>query len=92
MFLHKQKGGCVFESALLAAECRIDTAILSDVINNLLTLELITEKKLEINDEKYTLYTSYPSHKLIALLILTHELNYKGAYTLQAVHREKPYL
>lgn len=79
MFLHKQKGGCVFESALLAAECRIDTAILSDVINNLLPLELITEKKLEINE-------------LIALLILTHELNYKGAYTLQAVHREKPYL
>ena len=92
LFLHGQKDGYVFESALLAAECQIEPELLSDAINNLLILGLITQKELEINGEKCTLYTSNPSHKLIALLLLTHELNYQGAYTLQAIHRKKPYL
>jgi len=46
------------------------------------SLKLIWKQELTINGEKRVLYYSRPSHKLLAVLLMTREIGYKGAYSL----------
>lgn len=92
IFLHKKENYFVFESAFLAAECGIPYDEIDNVMENLLLLRVVNKKELSVNGENTTLYSSHPSHKMIALFLLAHELNYRGAYALYTNHRSKPYL
>lgn len=90
--LYHKNGNYVFESSVLARECGIPEDRMSDVIGGLLQLRVIGEKKVMINDSQRTLYYSRPHHKLIALFLMAREIGYRGAYCLQADHRDKPFL
>lgn len=91
--IHKNSGSYIFERDALAAECGIEEKALDKVINDLLTLNIIYSKnELNINNQARTLYFAHPSHKLIALILMAHELNYHGYYSLTSLNRNKPYL
>ncbi len=92
IYLHKKHKNYVFESDVLANECNIGARDIDRVLNDLISLHVVYKKELEINGENRVLYYSHPSHKLIALFLIAHELNYKGAYSLQSEERNKPYL
>ena len=82
----------VFESAVLQRDCEIAKDQISAVIDDLLTLKLIWKQELTINGEKRVLYYSRPSHKLLAVLLMTREIGYKGAYSLQSHIRNTPFI
>lgn len=92
LYIHRQVRDFVFEGALLAKECEIAKEKLPAVLADLTALRLIWEETLEVNGEKCTLYYAEPSHTLIALLLMAHELCYRGTYSLQSEGRSTPYL
>ena len=82
----------VFESAVLERDCEIANDQINAVIDDLLTLKLIWKQELTINGEKRVLYYSQPSHNLLAVLLMTREIGYKGAYSLQSHIRSTPFI
>ncbi len=92
LYLHRQEKNYIFERAVLARECQLEDDAVDRVLHDLLALRLLSVCELPINGVPHTLYASRPSHKLIALLVVARELQYDGAYSLQADHRTKPYL
>ena len=92
IYLYRQNEKHIFESGVLIRECKIAEEKLSTVIQNLKQLRVISQSDCVINGEKRTLYSSYPGHELIALFLITREIGYKGAVTLQAHQRNKPFL
>ncbi len=92
LFLHKQPENYIFEGEVLAKECDIDIEHLESVIDSLAELHLIDKDETEIDGENTMLFYSKPSHLLIALFILAHEMTYRGAYCYQAHNRNKPFL
>ena len=81
----------VFESAVIAKDCHIQNERMDTVIENLSLLQIIQKRELSINGQKRILFYSQPSHKLLALFLIAHEISYKGAYTLQSHHRNTPF-
>ena len=92
IYLYHQNEKHIFESGVLIRECKIAEEKLSTVIQNLKQLRVISQSDCVINGEKRTLYSSYPGHKLIALFLIAKEIDYTGAYSLQAHQRTKPFL
>ncbi|MBO5111004.1 MAG: helix-turn-helix transcriptional regulator [Clostridia bacterium] len=92
IYLYHKTENYVFESAVLERDCKIAKDQISAVIDDLLTLKLIWKQELTINGEKRVLYYSRPSHKLLAVLLMTREIGYKGAYSLQSHLRNAPFL
>ena len=92
IYLYRQNEKHIFESGVLVRECKIAEEKLSTVMQNLKQLRVISQSDCVINGEKHTLYSSYPGHELIALFLITREIGYKGAVTLQAHQRNKPFL
>lgn len=92
LFIYKKEPVFVFEAEVLAEECKIGTDKIDKVMKNLELLHLVYKQEIKINEKKCTLYSSKPSHKMIALLIFAHELNYCGGYCYQSDYRNKPYL
>ena len=92
IYLYHQNEKHIFESGVLIRECKIAEEKLSTVMQNLKQLRVISQSDCVINGEKRTLYTSHPSHKLLAVFLMAREIGYKGAYTLQAHQRNKPFL
>lgn len=92
IYLYHKNENYVFESAVLERDCEITNDQINAVIDDLLTLKLIWKQELTINGEKRVLYYSRPSHKLLAVLLMTREIGYKGAYSLQSHIRNTPFI
>ena len=92
IYLYQKNENYVFESAVLERDCAIANDQINAVIDDLLTLKLIWKQELTINGEKRVLYYSRPSHKLLAVLLMTREIGYKGAYSLQSHIRNTPFI
>lgn len=92
IFLHKNKEGLLFDADFLAKECSINSDDIGRVTEDLCEIGIVTKEDVKINGKPYTLYLSAPSHKLIAIFIMVHEMNYRGGYTMQAHCRNIPYL
>ena len=92
IYLYHKAENYVFESAVLERDCEIANDQINAVIEDLLTLKLIWKQELTINGEKLVLYYSRPSHKLLAVLLMTREIGYKGAYSLQSHIRNTPFI
>jgi hypothetical protein len=64
-----------------------------DVLGSLLSFKLIAKFDVDIDGQTVSLYKTFPSHRMIALLLFAKNLNYAGSYSYQADNRcEKPYL
>lgn len=92
LYIYKQEEKFVFESAILVGKCNIGESKIDSVMDDLLSLRVVYKRELSINGESRVLYYSCQHHNIIALFLIAHEINYKGAYSLQAHHRNKPYL
>lgn len=92
IYLYHKNENYVFESAVLERDCEIANDQINTVIDNLLALKLIWKQELTINGESRVLYYSRPSHKLLAVLLMTREIGYKGAYCLQSHIRNTPFI
>ena len=92
IYLYQKNENYVFESAVLQRDCEIANDQINAVIDDLLTLKLIWKQELPINDASRVLYYSRPSHKLLAVLLMTREIGYKGAYSLQSHIRNTPFI
>ena len=90
--LYHRNANYVFESAVLQRDCEIANDQINAVIDDLLTLKLIWKQELTINGENRVLYYSRPSHKLLAVLLMTREIGYKGASSLQSHIRNTPFI
>ena len=84
IYLYHKNENYGFESAVLERDCEIANDQVNAVIEDLLTLKLIWKQELTINGESRVLYYSRPSHKLLAVLLMTREIGYKGAYSVQS--------
>ena len=92
IYLYQKNENYVFESAVLQRDCEIANNQINAVIDDLLTLKLIWKQELTINGESRVLYYSRPSHKVLAVLLMTREIGYKGAYSLQSHIRNTPFI
>ena len=92
IYLYHKNENFVFESAVLQRDCEIANNQISAVMSDLLTLKLIRKQELTINGENRVLYYSRPSHKLLAVLLMTREIGYKGAYSFQSHIRNTPFI
>ena len=92
IYLYHKNENFVFESAVLQRDCEIANNQISAVMSDLLTLKLIRKQELTINGENRVLYYSRPSHKLLAVLLMTREIGYKGAYSFQSHIRNSPFI
>jgi transcriptional regulator with XRE-family HTH domain len=92
LFIHKQKADYIFEAEVLARACEMEVPLAKDILNRLIKYKLVSFERIDIDGEQRVLYHACPSHKMIALLLFAHELNYRGSYCLQAENRNKPFL
>lgn len=91
IYLYHKTENYVFESAVLERDCKISNDQINAVIEDLLTIRVLWKKELTMNGERRILYFSRPSHKLLAVLLMTREIGYKGAYSLQSHNRNTPF-
>ena len=92
LWVHRHEEEFVFEPALMGMECDLGGEDLDTVLECLHNLNLVHKLDVELNGEKRVLYNTRPSHKVIALFILTREINYNNGYSYMSHHRNKPYL
>ena len=92
IYLYHKTENYVFESAVLERDCEIAKDQINAVMDDLLALKLIWKQELTINGEKRVLYYSRPSHKLLAVLLMTREIGYKGTYSLRSHIRNTPFI
>lgn len=92
LYLYRQEKKFLFESGVLIRECGIPEEKISDIMQNLNQLHIVDKSECVINGESRTLYSSYPSHRMIALFLIAREIGYTGAYSLQSDFRQKPFL
>lgn len=83
----------VFEAPLLANECDIADEKLPAVMASLKKLGVIGKREVELDGSPCALYTSFPSHLSVVLLLIVHEMFYRGGYCYQKHYRANaPYL
>ncbi len=92
LWIHRKEEDFVFEPALLGKECELADETLCTVLERLHQLCLVHKLDVELNGEQRVLYSTRPSHKVIALFILAREVNYRRGYSWMSHHRSKPYL
>ena len=92
LFLHRYPDNYAFEKNALEELCGVENESLDRVIGDLITLRLVYSFEVEIDEQTTRLYCTRPSHLLMALFLITHEMNYRGGYCLQACNRDKPFL
>lgn len=90
--LYRRGRGYLMEKEVLADQCGIGQEQIDGVIQDLMTLRLISACDIEADSERRTLYAPKPSHLLTALFLLAHEMQYRGYYCYQTDFRNKPYL
>lgn len=92
LWIHRKEADFVFEPALLGKECELTDEALHIVLEHLLQLYLVQKLDVELNGEPRVLYSTQPSHKVMALFILAREVNYRRGYSWMSHHRSKAYL
>ena len=92
IWVHSQPRHTLFEGDVLIQACRITKEDLPHVLQALESLYLIGRKDLEIDGIKQTLFSTTPSHKIIALLLLTHEINHPCLFSVAIKGRKSSYL
>ena len=92
LFIHRNEANYVFEADVLAKECAIKSEDVDAVLNDLMSLKLLTKNDIEIDGKSETLYYTRPSHLIIALFLFAHELNYNDGYCVKSVFRNKPFI
>lgn len=92
LWIHRREDDFVFEPALLGMDCGLEGTALENALECLLKLNLVTKLNVELNDKQQILYTTHPSHKIIALFIMAREVNYNRGYAYMSHHRNKVYL
>lgn len=92
LWIYRKTENYLFESAVLAGECRIKEESIDNVMSELSLLGLVRKQVLAVDGQERTLYVSRPRHELIALFLIARELGYAGAYSLQSHYRNTPFL
>lgn len=92
LWIHRKEEEFVFEPALLGKECGLTDEALHIVLEHLYQLYLVQKLDVELDGEPRVLYSTQPSHKVMALFILAREVNYRRGYSWMSHHRSKPYL
>ncbi|MCD8380871.1 MAG: helix-turn-helix domain-containing protein [Lachnospiraceae bacterium] len=94
LYLLSMQEGCVFEAAVLGADCGIAGEKLDKVMEQMERLHLVNKEKTMVDDRMRTLYIACPSHRLIALFLVAQEVNYdeNNGYMLQMGYRSRPWL
>ena len=92
LWIHRKEENFVFEPALLGLECNLEDEILDAVLGNLHNLNLLHKLDVELNGEPRVLYSTRPSHKVMALFIMAKELNYNRGYIYTCHQRNNVYL
>ena len=92
LWVHRREEEFIFEPALLGMDCGLEGDALDSVLERLHNLNLLHKLDVELNGEQKVLYTTHPSHKVMALFILAREVNYNRGYSYMSHHRNKPYL
>lgn len=92
LFIHSKEPWYLMEDEVLGRECRIPPELLPQVIGDLEHLWLLKRQSLEVDGKTLSLYSTRPSHKMIALMLFAKELHYRANYTYQAHHRETPFI
>ena len=92
LWIHRREEEFVFEPALLGTECDLAGDTLDSVIKRLHDLNLLHRLDVELNGQPRVLYSTRPSHKLMALFSMAKELNYNRGYSYMCHQRNKVYL
>jgi len=93
LFLYNHEYEYTFEAEVLAKCCDISLENAIEVLNDFIQFGLVeVEPDIEIDGKKRILWRAQPNHVVIALMLFANELMYDDGYTLQAHHRNKPYL
>ena len=92
IYLYHKNDNYVFESSVLAKECGIPIDRIDGVLDELFLLKTVWRQNITINGVERTLYSSKPSHNILALLIMARQVLYKGAYSLQSHNRSTPFI
>lgn len=92
LWIHRKEEDFFFDPALLGKQCDLSDEILCTVLEHLQQLHLVHKLDVELNGEQRILYSTQPSHKVMALFILAREINYRRGYSYMSHHRNKPYL
>lgn len=87
-----QKSKYAFESSVLAKECEIADDRIDAVMEDLLSLCVVTKQELKINGEDKIIYRLSPRCEIIALCLLAKEIGYSGSYCLTSRNRKTPLL
>ena len=90
--LYHKTENYVFESSVIAKDCDISSDRIEAVLDDLFFLKIVWKQNITINGQERTLYSSKPSHKIIALFIMARQIGYKGAYCLQSHIRNTPFI
>ena len=93
LYIHSKEAYYIFEDVVLVRECNISNECLEKVVSDLLSLNLLVRKDINIDGKDTILYETRPSHKIIALLLFAQNMNYSGGYSYQIINRsETPFL
>lgn len=92
LFVHQQTEGFVFDAEYLSQACSIPTEQMDYVMESLCEFRIVRKKELEVDGINTVLYTTFPSHTWIAMLLMAQETRYEGAHCMTVYHRKKPYL
>lgn len=92
IYLHGKNEDFVFDAGFLARECGIGDERIGSVLDDLIALHLASRYTIDIDGSPRALFNSSPSHLIIALLIMAHELNHKGGFCSTSSTRSIPFL
>ena len=92
IYLHGKNEDFVFDAGFLARECGIGDERIGSVLDDLIALHLASRYTIDIDGSPRALFNSSPSHLIIALLIMAHELNHKGGFCFTSSTRSIPFL
>ena len=82
----------VMEAAVIGRDCEIEEDKLEKVLDDLCYLCVLYRRKLTMEDGELVLYTTHAWPFVPATLVLAREIRWRGGFTKQAHHREKPFV
>jgi len=91
IYLYHKSENYVFESSVLERDCDIANEQIDAVITDLLTLRIIRKEELCIDGDSRILYYSKPNHKLLAVMLMAKEIEYKAPHSLTYHNRKTPF-
>ena len=93
LYLYGKNENFVFDAGFLARECGIGDEKIGSVLDDLIALHQIADRyTIDIDGSPRTLFSSSPTHLIIALLIIAHELNHKNGFCFTVSTRSIPFL